>query len=167
MALGMSGLNRKEKEKMFDLKGKVAVVTGGGGVLGGSIARSLIEAGVKVAILDIRDENVTNRVAELQEMGGEVLGFESSVLEMEELKQTRDKILKEWGKVDILVNAAGGNLPGATLSEEQTVFDMKIEDFEKVNDLNMNGTVYPSLVFGEAMAERLEGSIITISSMAT
>ncbi|WP_346859409.1 SDR family oxidoreductase [uncultured Draconibacterium sp.] len=152
---------------MFDLKGKVAVVTGGGGVLGGSIARSLIEAGVKVALLDIRDENVNNRVAELQEMGGEVLGFVSSVLEMDELKSTRDKILAKWGKVDILVNAAGGNLPGATLSEDQTIFDMKIEDFEKVNDLNMNGTVYPSLVFGEAMAEQKEGSIITISSMAT
>ncbi len=163
----MLGFKGKENLKMFDLKGKVAVVTGGGGVLGGSIARSLIEAGVKVALLDIRDENVNNRVAELQEMGGEVLGFVSSVLEMDELKSTRDKILAKWGKVDILVNAAGGNLPGATLSEDQTIFDMKIEDFEKVNDLNMNGTVYPSLVFGEAMAEQKEGSIITISSMAT
>jgi len=152
---------------MFDLKGKVAVVTGGGGVLGGSIARSLIEAGVKVVILDIREENVNNRVEELLQMGGEALGFVSSVLEMDELKRTRKKILEKWGKVDILINAAGGNLPGATLTEEQTVFDMKIEDFEKVNDLNMNGTVYPSLVFGETMAERGEGSIITISSMAT
>ncbi len=152
---------------MFDLEGKVAVVTGGGGVLGGSIARSLIEAGVKVVILDIREENVNNRVEELQQMGGEALGFVSSVLEVDELKRTRKLILEKWGKVDILINAAGGNMPGATLTEEQTVFDMKIEDFEKVNDLNMNGTVYPSLVFGEAMAERGEGSIITISSMAT
>ena len=152
---------------MFDLEGKVAVVTGGGGVLGGSIARSLIEAGVKVVILDIREENVNNRVEELQQMGGEALGFVSSVLEVDELKRTRELILEKWGKVDILINAAGGNMPGATLTEEQTVFDMKIEDFEKVNDLNMNGTVYPSLVFGESMAERGEGSIITISSMAT
>ncbi|WP_461629985.1 SDR family oxidoreductase [Labilibaculum euxinus] len=152
---------------MFEIKGKVAVVTGGGGVLGGSIARSLINAGVKVAILDIREENVNNRVKELEELGGEAIGFVSSVLSMDELKQARETIINKWGKVDILVNAAGGNLPGATLTEQQTVFDMKIEDFEKVNNLNMNGTVYPSLVFGEAMSEQGEGSIITISSMAT
>ncbi|MUP36692.1 MULTISPECIES: SDR family oxidoreductase [Labilibaculum] len=152
---------------MFEIKGKVAVVTGGGGVLGGSIARSLINAGVKVAVLDIREENVNNRVKELEELGGEAIGFVSSVLSMDELKQARETIINKWGKVDILVNAAGGNLPGATLTEQQTVFDMKIEDFEKVNNLNMNGTVYPSLVFGEAMSEQGEGSIITISSMAT
>ncbi|MCW3806380.1 SDR family oxidoreductase [Plebeiibacterium marinum] len=152
---------------MFEIKDKVAVVTGGGGVLGGSIANSLIEAGVKVAILDIREENVNNRVDELNQKGGEAIGFVSSVLDMDDLKQTSKKIIDQWGRIDILVNAAGGNLPGATLTEEQTVFDMKIEDFNKVNDLNMNGTVYPSLVFGEIMARQGEGSIITISSMAT
>lgn len=152
---------------MFEIKGKVAVVTGGGGVLGGSISKSLIEAGVKVAILDIREENVNSRVKELEDMGGEAIGFVSSVLDMDELKQARKTLMEKWGQVDILVNAAGGNMPGATLTEEQTVFDMKIEDFEKVNNLNMNGTVYPSLVFGEAMAEKGEGSIITVSSMAT
>ncbi|MCU4174305.1 SDR family oxidoreductase [Carboxylicivirga sp. N1Y90] len=152
---------------MFEIKDKVAVVTGGGGVLGGSIANSLIEAGVKVAILDIREENVNNRVKELTAKGGDAIGIVSSVLDTEDLKKTSQKIIDKWGRVDILVNAAGGNLPGATLTEEQTVFDMKIEDFNKVNDLNMNGTVYPSLVFGEIMAKQGEGSIITISSMAT
>lgn len=152
---------------MFDLKGKVAVVTGGGGVLGGSISKSLIEAGVKVAVLDIRKDNVIRRVKELQNMGGAVHGFVSNVLDIETLKGTRDQLLEKWGRIDILVNAAGGNLPGATLTEDQTIFDMKIEDFVKVNDLNMNGTVYPSIVFGEAMAQKGEGSIITVSSMAT
>ena len=152
---------------MFNISGKVAVVTGGGGVLGGSISRSLIEAGVKVAILDIREENVNARVKELEAMGGEAIGIVSNVLDIEQLKQIRVKVLEKWGKVDILVNAAGGNMPGATLTEEQTIFDMKIEDFEKVAALNLNGTVYPSLVFGEAMAEKGSGSIITISSMAT
>ncbi len=152
---------------MFNLSGKVAIVTGGGGVLGGSIALSLVEAGVKVAILDIREENVNNRIEELKQKGGEAIGYVSSVLDMDELKQTREELLKEWGHIDILINTAGGNLPGATLTEEQTVFDMKIEDFQKVTDLNLNGTVYPSLVFGEAMAKQGEGSIITISSMAT
>lgn len=152
---------------MFELKGKVAVVTGGGGVLGGSIARSLIQAGVKVAILDIREENVNTRVTELKAMGGDVMGLVSNVLSMDELRTNRDSILKKWQHVDILINAAGGNLPGATLTEQQTVFDMKIEDFEKVTDLNLNGTIYPCLVFGEVMAKQGEGSIITISSMAT
>lgn len=152
---------------MFDLTGKVAVVTGGGGVLGGSISKSLVEAGVKVAILDIRQENVDNRVKELQELGGDVVGLVSNVLDVDELEKTKNSLLEKWGKIDILVNAAGGNMPGATLTEDQTVFDMKIDDFNKVNDLNMNGTVYPSLVFGKAMAEKGEGSIITISSMAT
>ncbi len=152
---------------MFDIKGKVAVVTGGGGVLGGSISKSLIEAGAKVAVLDIREENVNNRVAELEALGGEAVGYVSSVLDMEELKATRQELLDKWGRVDILINAAGGNIPGATLTEQQTVFDMKIEDFEKVTDLNLNGTVYPCLVFGEAMAKQGEGSIITVSSMTT
>jgi NAD(P)-dependent dehydrogenase (short-subunit alcohol dehydrogenase family) len=152
---------------MFNISGKVAVVTGGGGVLGGSISKHLVESGVKVAILDIREENVNNRVEELESMGGDVIGLVSNVLSMEILKQTRDKIIEKWGKIDILVNAAGGNMPGATLTEEQTIFDMKIEDFEKVAALNLNGTVYPSLVFGEVMAKQGSGSIITISSMAT
>ncbi|WP_347840162.1 SDR family oxidoreductase [uncultured Draconibacterium sp.] len=152
---------------MFDLEGKVAVVTGGGGVLGGSIAQSLLESGVKVVILDIRKEQVDNRVKELQALGGEVLGFVSNVLDMDALKETRRLLLDKWGRIDILINAAGGNMPGATLTEQQTVFDMKIDDFQKVTDLNLNGTVFPSLVFGEAMAKQGEGSIITISSMAT
>jgi NAD(P)-dependent dehydrogenase (short-subunit alcohol dehydrogenase family) len=152
---------------MFDISGKVAVVTGGGGVLGGSISKSLIEAGVKVAILDIREENVNSRVKELEEMGGEVIGLVSNVLDIGQLKQISVKVLEKWGKVDILINAAGGNMPGATLTEEQNIFDMKIEDFEKVAALNLNGTVYPSLVFGEVMSQQGSGSIITISSMAT
>ncbi|WP_066222937.1 SDR family oxidoreductase [Formosa haliotis] len=155
------------KKSVFDISEKVSVVTGGGGVLGGSIAKSLIEAGSKVVVLDIRKENVMNRVEELKKMGGEAIGFVSNVLDVEEMKLTRDKILDKWGSINILINAAGGNLPGATLTEEQTVFDMKIEDFEKVTQLNMNGTVYPCLVFGEAMAKQGSGSIVNVSSMAT
>ncbi len=152
---------------MYDIKGKIAIVTGGGGVLGGSISKSLIQAGAKVVVLDIRQENVDRKVDELIKMGGEAIGFVSNVLDVEEMKITRDKITNSWGKIDILINAAGGNLPGATLREDQDVFDMKIEDFEKVTNLNLNGTVYPCLVFGEVMAKQGEGSIINVSSMAT
>ena len=149
----------------LDIRDKVAIVTGGGGVLGGSIARSLAHHGAKVAIIDIRQENLDKRVAELAEVG-EVIGIRCNVLEKKSLEEALDTLLELWGTVDILINAAGGNLPGATLTPEQNVFDMQIEDFERVTDLNLNGTVYPCLVFGRAMAERGKGSIINISSMA-
>jgi len=151
---------------MFEIKGKVAVVTGGGGVLGGSISESLLKAGAIVIILDIREENLGNRSNQLQQPG-QIEGLVCNVLDMDSLKSVREKIMDKYGRIDILINAAGGNIPGATLAEDQTIFDMKIEDFNKVTNLNLNGTVYPTLVFGEAMAQNNSGSIINISSMAT
>ena len=149
------------------LKNKVAVVTGGGGVLGGSIARAFVkECNVKVAVLDIRQENIDRIVNELAPYGS-IKGFVCDVLDMDSLMSVKEDVLRAFGGIDILVNAAGGNMPGATLSEVQSVFDMRIEDFNKVTDLNLNGTVYPCLVFGKVMAESGEGSIINISSMAT
>lgn len=150
----------------FDLSGRVAVVTGGGGVLGSSISKSLLEAGVSVIILDIRAEALENRMSELKELG-DVQGLVCDILNMDSLKQVSDEIVKKYGKIDILVNAAGGNIPGATLTEDQTIFDMKMEDFNKVTNLNMNGSVMPCMVFGEVMAKNGSGSIINISSMAT
>lgn len=150
----------------FDLKGRVAVVTGGGGVLGGSISRSLLEAGVSVIILDIRAEALENRMNELKELG-DVQGLVCDILNMDSLNQVSDEIVKKYGRIDILVNAAGGNIPGATLAEDQTIFDMKMDDFNKVTNLNLNGSVMPCLVFGEVMAKNGSGSIINISSMAT
>lgn len=152
---------------MFDVSGKVAIVTGGGGVLGGSIARSFVNAGVKVAVLDIRVENVRQRVEELVALGGQAIGFVCDVLNVEQLRQTRQNILDAWERIDFLVNAAGGNLPGATLAEHQTIFDLKIEDYRQVTSLNMDGTILPCMVFAEAMAKQGQGSIINISSMAT
>ncbi|MDR0715038.1 MAG: SDR family oxidoreductase, partial [Bacteroidales bacterium] len=149
----------------MDLTGKVAVVTGGGGVLGGSISRSLAENGVKVAVLDIREEQLAQRVEELSRYG-KATGLYCNVLDKSSLENVREKLLSTWGSIDFLINAAGGNMPGATLDENQTIFDMKMDDFNKVTDLNLNGTVYPSIVFGKAMAEQGCGSIINITSMA-
>ena len=151
---------------MFEIDKKVAVVTGGGGVLGGSISESLLKAGASVVVLDIRKENLEARIEYLKQFG-DVKGWVCNVLDMDSLKTVRQEIIKKYGRIDILINAAGGNIPGATLDEDQTIFDMKIEDFNRVTDLNLNGTVYPSLVFGEAMAQNNSGSIINISSMAT
>lgn len=152
---------------LFDLNGKVAVVTGGSGTLGGSISMYLAKNGVKVAVLGRTQENVDMRLGKITEHGGVGMGLVVDVLSIDELTKARDTIIEKWGKIDILVNTAGGNLPGATLTVDQTVFDMKIQDFNKVTDLNLNGTVYPCLVFGEAMAENRYGAIINISSMAT
>jgi NAD(P)-dependent dehydrogenase (short-subunit alcohol dehydrogenase family) len=153
------------ENSIFNINGAVAVITGGGGVLGSSIAGSLLRAGARVAVIDIRQEVLDHRTAELRE-SGEVYPVTGDVLDMDSLRNTRDMIIEKWGRVDILINAAGGNIPGATLDEDQTIFDMKMEDFKRVNELNMNGTVYPSIVFGEAMASAGKGSIINISSMS-
>jgi len=150
----------------FSLKGKIAVVTGGGGVLGGSISRSLVESGVIVIILDIRQEALDKRILELKDLG-EVYGWVCNILDRESLNNVAAEITDKYGRIDILVNAAGGNIPGATLTEDQTIFDMKMEDFNKVTDLNLNGSVLPCLVFGEVMSKTGKGSIINISSMAT
>ncbi|WP_321288081.1 SDR family oxidoreductase [uncultured Sunxiuqinia sp.] len=150
----------------FNIEGQIAIVTGGGGVLGGSIAQSLLEAGVKVAILGRNEERLNKKVEALKSIG-EIEAFPCDVLDEERLKEVRDEILDKWGAIDILINAAGGNIPGATLTEEQTIFDMKLTDYRKVTDVNMHGTVVPSLIFGEAMAKNGKGNIINVSSMAT
>ncbi len=152
--------------ELFSIQGKVAVITGAGGVLGGSMAKAFVEAGAKVVAIDIRQENLDKRVAELTALGGEAMGVVGNVLDIASLKNVADEIISKWGRIDILLNIAGGNLPGATLNPDQEFFDMKIEDWEKVTSLNMNGTVYPSMVFGEVMARQKSGSIINVSSMA-
>ncbi len=152
--------------EIFSIEGKVAVITGAGGVLGGSIARSFVQAGAKVVAIDIRRENLEVRVEELKSLGGEVFGMLGNVLDIESLENVAQEILNKWGRIDILLNIAGGNLPGATLNPDQEFFDMKIADWEKVTNLNMNGTVYPSIVFGKVMSCQKNGSIINVSSMA-
>lgn len=152
--------------EIFSIAGKVAVITGAGGVLGGSIAKSFVEAGAKVVAIDIRQEQLDVRIKELTDVGGEAIGIIGNVLDIESLEKVAQEILAKWGRIDILLNIAGGNMPGATLAPDQPFHDMKISDWEKVTSLNLNGTVYPSMVFGKVMSEQKSGSIINISSMA-
>lgn len=144
--------------RWFGLEGMVAVVTGGSGALGSAMARGLAAAGAHVAVLG-RDAQRAEAVA--REIGGEAL--QANVLERDELIAARERVLERWGRVDILVNAAGGNVPGATLGEEQVVFDLPESAFREVVDLNLIGTLLPSQVFGSAI-ER--GAIVNVSSMA-
>lgn len=152
--------------EMFSIEGKVAIISGACGVLGGSIARSFVKQGVKVVAIGTKQEKLDITVNELREEGGQVIGFVGNVLDIPSLEKIADGVVNEWGRIDILLNIAGGNMPGATLTNNQSFFDMKIADWDKVTDLNMNGTVYPSYVFGKVMAEQKSGCIINISSMA-
>lgn len=158
------------KNKIFNIHGRVAIVTGATGVLGGSIANSLVEAGVKVVAMGRNDKKLNEKVEELKKLSHDqdsLMGFTCNILDVEELKQVREKIIEKWGRIDILVNCAGGNIPEATLQESQSLFDLSLKAWNEVIDVNLNGSVYPSFVFGEAMAEQKEGSIINVSSMAT
>ena len=153
--------------QMYSIEGKVAIITGAGGVLGGSVAKSFMRAGAKVVALDIRQEQLDKRIEELNAIGnGEALGLICNVLDIDSIKAMANKVVEKWGRIDILINIAGGNMPGATLRPDQPIFDMKIEDWNKVTNLNMNGTVYPSIVVGEIMAKQKKGAMVNISSMA-
>ncbi len=158
--------NSKIMNELFSIQGKVAVITGTSGVLGGSIARSFVAQGAKVVALGTKQNKIDDIVEELTALGGDVIGFTVNVLDIPGLENIANKVMEKWGRVDILLNIAGGNLPGATLMPDQNFYDMKIEDWNKVTDLNMNGTVYPSYVFSKIMAENKSGSIVNVTSMA-
>ena len=119
-------------ENLFDVSGRVAVVTGGSGVLGSNISEGLLKAGAKVAVIGAHPDHVEKVVERLRQTGGEVEGFTCNVLDMDSLRKVKDEVLARWGRVDILVNAAGGNIPGGTLTESQHVFDMKVEDLKSL-----------------------------------
>ena len=152
--------------EMFSLEGKVAVITGGAGILGFAIARGLGKAGAKIALCDII--NADKVAKQLQEQGISVKGYYINVMDIEKIKTCRDEVIGDFGKVDILLNAAGGNTKGATTSEELKFFDLPLSALEKVVGLNLfGGAVLPSQVFGKIMVENEEGgSIINISSMS-
>ncbi len=160
-----------------DLKGKVVVLTGGGGVIGASIAEVLVKNGAKVAILDIKKEFADKVASALNEkFGNNSAGFEANVLSKESLQAAHAEVHKAFGKVDILINGAGGNSPMATTQEEfvtpdslehleKTFFGLSEEGFKRVFDLNFIGTVLPTMVFAEEMVKRGTGVVLNISSM--
>jgi len=160
-----------------DLKGKICVITGGGGVIGGSLAAGLAGAGIVTVILDI-NEAAAVKVAESvkSETGTDSYGLKANVLDKRSLEEMAVKINKEIGKVDFLINGAGGNSPQATTKVEElndanlddldgSFFGLEMEGFKKVFDLNFNGTLLPTMVFAKHMVQRQKGVIINISSM--
>src|SRR6478609_4524865 len=153
-------------KNLFSLEGKVAVVTGGTGVLCSAMCRTLAKAGVKVAIIGRRKEVADALAEEINKSGGTAIGISADVLQQAQLIEARKVILDKFKSIDILINGAGGNMPGATIAPDKTFLDLKIEDFQKVVDLNLTGTVLPSQIFGEPMTKKKTGVIINISSMS-
>ena len=149
----------------LNIDGKVIVITGGSGVLGGSMAEYLLEEGAKVAIVGHTPAKVDAKESELRKISQESMGFTGDVLNQGFLSEVRNVVVENWGRIDALINAAGGNMPGATIGEDQTVFDLNIDDFRSVTELNLDGTVLPALIFGEQMAKQGNGCIINVSSM--
>jgi len=151
-------------DSIFNLKGKIALITGGAGVLGSNFANVLAQQGVIVGIVSQSIEKANKTVATIESNGGKAFAVQANVLNKEELEKAKDFIVEKYGRLDILINAAGGNMPGATISPDQAIFDMKVDDLQKVVDLNIIGTMLPSQVFSELFAQQKSGNIINISS---
>ena len=150
----------------FSLKDKVIVVTGGTGVLGESFIQAIAQAGGKIAVLGRNKEKADARVKLAAKYGAEAIAVIADVLNETDVIKARDIILTHFGTIDGLVNAAGGNIPGATFEPNQNFFDSKVSDTIKAIELNLYGTIIPTHVFGEIIAKKGKGSIINISSLA-
>lgn len=157
-----------------DLKDKVIVITGAGGVLCGEFASALAKCGAKIAMLDLNEENVKNKAKALCDQGYVAKGYKCNVLEQESIEQAHQQVLADFGSCDILINGAGGNNPKATTDDEfldlehkvdKTFFDLDKSGIQFVFDLNFLGTLLPSQVFAKDMLNKKGCSIINISSM--
>ena len=157
----------KMDDNLFDISGRVIVITGAGGVLCGSIAKALAERGAKVALLDIRKDASDSVADEINKKGGQSISVAADVLEKESLEEAKEEVLRKFGKIDVLLNGAGGNKKEATTSDELSFFDITKDTLEFVFDLNFIGTFLPCQVFGKVFAKQKNGIILNISSMAS
>ncbi|MDR2920608.1 MAG: SDR family oxidoreductase [Tannerella sp.] len=152
------------ENQLFSVKDKVIILTGGSGILGSSMAKYLASEKAKVVILDRNAEAGKKLEEEINATGCISLFLETDVLNKSVLEQNRKDILDAFGTIDVLINLAGGNMPGATIPPDKTFFDLDIDAFRKVVDLNLFGTVLPTMVFARVMADNKKGCIINISS---
>ncbi len=151
---------------IFSVKDKVVVITGGTGVLGSCIGKYLASEGAKVVILGRRKEEGDAIVKEIKDDGGEAMFLVTDVMDKDVVERNCADILAAYGKVDSLLNAAGGNMPGATIPPTGTFFDVNVSEFERVLNVNLTGTVIPTQVFLKPMVEVGKGTIVNFSSMA-
>lgn len=151
---------------LFDIKDKVVVITGATGVLGRTISAYLAGEGAAVVVLGRREELGKAIVSDIKKNGGEALYLHNDVLDKACLEQNRADILAQYGRIDALLNAAGGNMPGATIPPDKSIFDMDEADFRRVMDLNLTGTLLATQVFLKPMADVGAGSVVNFSSMS-
>ncbi len=157
-------INKSKMTNLFSVNQKVILITGGCGILGSCMSHHLAAEGASVVVLDRNEEAGNQLVDDIKAKGYEALFLQTDVLDKDILEQNRDIILGKYGRIDVLINAAGGNMGGATIGPDQTIFDLQIDAFRKVVDLNLFGTVMPTMVFAKAMVEQKKGCIINISS---
>ncbi len=152
-------------DPLFDLTGKVAVLTGAGGVIGGAMAKALAARGARVAVLDLMPAAADKIATDIRAEGGEAIGVKANVLERDSVEEAAATVVSEFGPVDMLVNGAGGNKKEATTAPDLSFFDLPPDALRWVFDLNFLGSVIPSQVFARPMAERNDGVVVNISSM--
>lgn len=153
------------QKQEFSLEDKAIVVTGGTGILGKSFIEGIVEAGGAVGILGRNKEVAEQRADLINKNGGRAIALVADAMKEEDLLSARDLMVKEFGKIDGLVNAAGGNQPQGVLQPEEDIFKMNLKGMQQVMDLNVWGTLLPTQIFGEAIAKAGGGSIVNISSM--
>jgi len=152
-------------QDLFHIQGLTAVITGGGGVLGSAIAIALAEAGARVAVISLHQASSAKVAETIRSRGGEAIGIACDVTDHSAIELACVEITRQFSTIDILINGAGGNRPGATTSGERTFFDLDSEAIEEVFNLNFTGTLLPSQVFGKRMVEQGHGCIVNIASM--
>ncbi len=152
-------------KNMFDVSGKVIAITGGGGVLCGTMAKALAESGAKVAVLDLIEVAAAQVAREIRAAGGTAIPVQCNLLDKPSIEQAKDRVIAELDRVDVLINGAGGNKKEATTSPEVPFFDLPADAIRFVFDLNFLGTLMPSQVFGKQMVQSGSGVILNISSM--
>ncbi|MEK9740946.1 MAG: SDR family oxidoreductase [Flavobacteriaceae bacterium] len=150
---------------MFSIQDKIIIITGATGALGGAIALSMAKAKGKIVILGRNDDLLTQSLSELRKYTL-AEAFCVDVMNRNELEDVREKIINQFGRIDVLINAVGGNLPGAVIPDDRSIFDISEPDFDEVVDLNLKGTLIPSIVFGKVMQLQGKGAIVNYSSMA-
>ena len=149
---------------LFSVDGKVVVITGAAGILGTSMVKHFAEQGAKVAILDRAKEAGEKLADEVKQAGGEAMFLVCDVLDKSVLEQNYNDIMAAYGRIDVLINGAGGNMGAATVPPDKTIFDLDLDAVRKVVELNLFGTIMPTMVFVKAMVEQKQGSIINIAS---
>lgn len=151
---------------LFDIKDQVVVITGGTGVLGRAIGSHLAREGAKVVLLGRRKDVGEELAEDIRKQGGHATFMVCDVTDIEAVNQVRDEVVRLYGRVDALLNAAGGNMPGATIPPGKTLFDVQVEEFQRVLNVNLTGTLIPTQAFLKPMTEAGHGSIVNFSSMA-